>query len=111
MEERGGKPPVHRARSGTVGGASSPAGVFGGPRKPGGYHSEGYFSSDQDEDAPRKTGETLVKLISLSNYIIRILVMIIFRKCNLISSLYGIGYLKNNIYLILKIYAIDAIIF
>ncbi|XP_018023408.1 uncharacterized protein LOC108679320 isoform X2 [Hyalella azteca] len=58
VEERGGKPPVYRARSGTLGvggGACNPGAGGVLLRKVGGYHSEGYFSSDQDEDAPRKT--------------------------------------------------------
>ncbi|XP_070001190.1 serine-rich adhesin for platelets isoform X8 [Penaeus vannamei] len=51
VEERVGKPPVGRPRSGTVGAA----GLLQG-RRVGGYHSEGYFSSDQDDEGPRRTG-------------------------------------------------------
>ncbi|XP_070001205.1 nucleolar protein dao-5 isoform X23 [Penaeus vannamei] len=50
VEERVGKPPVGRPRSGTVGAA----GLLQG-RRVGGYHSEGYFSSDQDDEGPRRT--------------------------------------------------------
>ncbi|KAK3887858.1 hypothetical protein Pcinc_008009, partial [Petrolisthes cinctipes] len=51
VEERVGKPPVGRPRSGTIGATGLPQGV----RRAGGYHSEGYFSSDQDDEAPRRT--------------------------------------------------------
>ncbi|KAB7500506.1 hypothetical protein Anas_03339 [Armadillidium nasatum] len=44
------KPPLGRPRSGTVG--SCPPGAKRGTA---GYHSEGYFSSDQDDDRPNKT--------------------------------------------------------
>ncbi|XP_042878382.1 mucin-19-like isoform X3 [Penaeus japonicus] len=50
VEERVGKPPVGRPRSGTVGAT----GLLQG-RRVGGYHSEGYFSSDQDDEGPRRT--------------------------------------------------------
>ncbi|KAK7078673.1 hypothetical protein SK128_000012 [Halocaridina rubra] len=50
VEERIGKPPVGRPRSGTIG----TTGLFQG-RRAGGYHSEGYFSSDQDDEFPRRT--------------------------------------------------------
>ncbi|XP_066967039.1 serine-rich adhesin for platelets-like isoform X41 [Macrobrachium rosenbergii] len=50
VEERVGKPPVGRPRSGTIGAT----GLFQG-RRAGGYHSEGYFSSDQDDETPRRT--------------------------------------------------------
>ncbi|XP_050693905.1 mucin-19-like [Eriocheir sinensis] len=49
VEERSAKPPLGRPRSGTVGAAAGLAG------RRGGYHSEGYFSSDQDDDNPRRT--------------------------------------------------------
>lgn len=56
MEERQGceKPPLGRPRSGTVG-----AGPTLGPKRVGaaGYHSEGYFSSDQDEETPKRAGK------------------------------------------------------
>ncbi|XP_068248078.1 nucleolar protein dao-5-like isoform X2 [Palaemon carinicauda] len=52
VEERVGKPPVGRPRSGTIGAT----GLFQG-RRAGGYHSEGYFSSDQDDEAPRRTAD------------------------------------------------------
>lgn len=77
MEERGGggggKPPLHRARSGTLGAASPSAGVL--PRKVGGYHSEGYFSSDQDEDAPRRTGN-----LSLGHFLVELSFLLIFER-------------------------------
>ncbi|XP_066967024.1 platelet binding protein GspB-like isoform X27 [Macrobrachium rosenbergii] len=52
VEERVGKPPVGRPRSGTIGAT----GLFQG-RRAGGYHSEGYFSSDQDDETPRRTAD------------------------------------------------------
>lgn len=68
MEERVGKPPVGRPRSGTIGATGLPQGV----RRGGGYHSEGYFSSDQDDEAPRRTGEGLVNCAYLENFSITI---------------------------------------
>lgn len=50
VEEHSGKPPVGRPRSGTIGATGLQQG-----RRGGGYHSEGYFSSDQDDECPRKT--------------------------------------------------------
>ncbi|XP_069187266.1 nucleolar protein dao-5 isoform X11 [Procambarus clarkii] len=50
VEERSGKPPVGRPRSGTIGATGLQQG-----RRGGGYHSEGYFSSDQDDEVPRRT--------------------------------------------------------
>ncbi|XP_042238282.1 serine-rich adhesin for platelets-like isoform X5 [Homarus americanus] len=50
VEERSGKPPVGRPRSGTIGATGLQQG-----RRGGGYHSEGYFSSDQDDEGPRRT--------------------------------------------------------
>ncbi|CAL4062166.1 unnamed protein product, partial [Meganyctiphanes norvegica] len=54
VEERG-KPPVGRPRSGTLGSTSGSSVIQQPPtRRATGYHSEGYFSSDQD-DEPRRT--------------------------------------------------------
>ncbi|CAL4063115.1 unnamed protein product [Meganyctiphanes norvegica] len=59
VEEGVGKPPVGRPRSGTVG---SSGGLLSGVRRIGGYHSEGYFSSDQDDDqANKRTQHTELK--------------------------------------------------